>query len=264
MDLGLKDKVVLITGGSRGIGFHTARTFAEQGCRIGFCARNKEDLERAAEEFRSKDARVTAVQADVCDPEDASRFIGQCSAELGGIDILVNNVGAGFGGDLMESSDEDWEKTFAVNLFQTVLITRLGVPHMRKRGGGSIVNVSSISGWETQLAGTGQYGSSKAAIIFLTERFALELARDKIRVNTVSPGSIIWPGGGWDDFRKKNPESFAAYVRDGFPMGRLGRPEEVADVIVFVASPRANWINGRNIPVDGLEQPVPVDIRRPW
>jgi len=91
----------------------------------------------------------------------------------------------------------------------------------------------------------------------------LELAPDKIRVNTVSPGSIIWSGGGWDEFRKAHPEPFAAYIRDGFPMGRLGKPEEVADVILFIASPRANWINGRNIPVDGLEQPVPADTSEP-
>ena len=262
MDLGLKDKVVLITGGSRGIGLHTARAFAEEGCKIGLCARNKEDLQRTAEELGSKNNRVTAVQADVCNAEDASRFIEQCAAELGGVDILVNNVGGSVGGKLMESSDEDWEKTFTIDLFQTIRMTRLAVPHLRKRGGGSIVNVSSISGWEAQLAGSGQYGSSKAAIIFLAERLALELVHDKIRVNTVSPGSIIWPGGSWDNFRVKNQESFAAYVRDGFPMGRLGKPEEVADVIVFLASPRANWINGRHIPVDGLEQPVPAE--KPW
>src|SRR5438552_3950245 len=196
MELGLKDKIVLITGGSKGIGLHTARAFAEEGCHIGFCARNKEDLERAAEELRSKGRRVTAVQADVCDAGDASRFVSRCVAELGGIDILVNNVGSSFGGNLMESTDEHWEKAFGINLFQIVRMIRLVVPHMQARGGGSIVNISSISGWETQLAGTGQYGSSKAAIIFLGERFALELVRYKIRVNTVSPGSIIWPQEG--------------------------------------------------------------------
>jgi len=262
MDLGLKDKVVLITGGSKGIGLHAAMAFADEGCRIGICARNKKELMSATTILQSGKHEVTAVQADVCKPDDASRFIEHCSAELGGIDILVNNVGDSVGGNLMKSSDEDWEKTFEVDLFQTVRMTRLAVPHLKKRGGGSIVNISSISGWEPQLAGTGQYGSSKAALIFLTERLALELVHDKIRVNTVSPGSIIWPGGGWDEFRLKKAKAYAAYVRDGFPMGRLGHPQEVADVIVFLASPRSNWINGRNIPVDGLEQPVPAE--RPW
>src|ERR1700722_6720669 len=262
MDLGLKDKVVLITGGSKGIGLHTALAFAEEGCDIGICSRNKKDLLHAASELRSGGHRVAAVQADVCNPEDAARFIEQCTSELGGVDVLVNNVGGNVGGNLMASSDEDWEKTFAVDLFQAVRVIRLAGPYLRKRGGGSIVNISSISGWEPQLAATGQYGSSKSALIFLAERLALELVHDKIRVNTVSPGSIMQPGGGWDNFRLKKPKVFAAYVRDGFPMGRLGKPEEVADVILFLASPRANWINGRNIPVDGLEQPVPVE--RPW
>jgi len=257
MDLGLKDKVALVTGGSRGIGLRTIRGFAEEGCKVAYCSRNKEDLTKVESELRSRGTLVLAIQADVLDPEDARRFLDQVVQELGGIDILVNNVGSNTGGDLMKSTDEDWRKTFETNLFQFVRMIRLVAPHMRKRGGGSIVNIASISGWEPQLAFTGQYGSSKAAMIFLAERFALELASSKIRVNTVSPGSIIWSGAGWDNFRKKYPESFEGYVRDGFPMGRLGMPEEVADVIVFLSSPRANWINGRNIPVDGLEQPVP-------
>lgn len=262
MDLGLAGKVVLITGGSKGIGLHAARAFAKEGCHIAICARNEDELARAQAELSSLGCKVTAMKADVRDPDEAARFLSRCEADLGGVDILVNNVGSGIGGKLMESADEDWKNTFEINVFQTVRMTRLAVPYLRKRGGGSIVNISSISGWEPQLAGTGQYGSSKAALIFLTERLALELVHDNIRVNVVSPGSIIWPGGGWDDYRIKHGEAFAAYVRDGFPMGRLGKPEEVADVIVFVGSPRANWINGRNIPVDGLEQPVPVE--RPW
>jgi len=258
MDLGLKDKVALITGGSRGIGLRTARLFAIEGCNVGLCARNKESLQEAEKEFRAMGRQVMAFQGDVCEPEDASNFVRRSVEELGGIDILVNNVGSNSGGNLMKSNDEDWKKTFEMNLFQLIRMTRLVAPHMKVRGGGSIVNVASISGWEPQLAFTGQYGSSKAAIIFLAERLALELAGSKVRVNTVSPGSILWPGSGWDNFSKKYPESFTNYVRDGFPMGRLGAPEEVADVIVFLSSPRANWINGRNVPVDGLEQPIPL------
>lgn len=262
MDLGLSDKVVLISGGSKGIGLYAARAFAAEGCRVGICARNAEELARAADELRSRGAKVAAVSGDVCEPEDAARFLAECEAQLGGVDILINNVGDNMGGNLFEGTDEEWKKTFEVNVFQTVRMIRLAVPYFRKRGGGSVVNISSISGWEAQLAGTGQYGSSKAALIFLAERLALELVHDRIRVNTVSPGSIIWPEGGWDKFRLEKPQAYEAYVKDGFPMGRLGKPEEVADVIVFLASPRSNWINGRNVPVDGLEQPVPAT--RPW
>ena len=125
-------------------------------------------------------------------------------------------------------------------------------------------NVASISGWTPQLAMSGQYGAAKAALIFDTERWALECVPYGVRVNTVSPGSILVDGNGWDRYRLAHPDYFDDYVRHGFPMGRLGTAEEVADVIVFLASSRAHWINGRHIAVDGLEQPhAPLD-RRPF
>jgi len=139
-----------------------------------------------------------------------------------------------------------------------------GVEHMKGRPGAAVINIASISGWTPQLAMSGQYGAAKAALIFDTERWALEFVPHGLRVNTVSPGSILVEGNGWDRYRLANPHYFDDYVRHGFPMGRLGTAEELADVIVFVASPRAHWINGRNIPVDGLEQPyAPLD-RRPF
>jgi 3-oxoacyl-[acyl-carrier protein] reductase len=264
MDLELKNKVVLITGGSRGIGLRTARAFADEGCHVALCGRHQADLDAATAELQGKGIHVIALPADVTKAGEAAGFVEQCVAALGGVDILVNNVGGGVGGFLMEATDEDWQQTFELNVFQVVRMTRLVVPHMRQRGGGAIINIASISGWSPQLAGRAQYGASKAAQIFLTERLALELVHDQIRVNTVSPGSIIWEEGSWDRFRQRSPDSFAAYVRDGFPMGRLGTPEEVADVVLFLASARANWINGRHIPVDGLEQPTPVQEYRPW
>jgi 3-oxoacyl-[acyl-carrier protein] reductase len=264
MDLGLEGKVALVTGGSKGIGLRAARVLASEGCNLGLCARGGDELAEAAAELREMGVNVCAVEADVTDAQDAARFVGQCAAELGRVDILINNAGGAFGGNLMEATDDDWRQTFELNLFQIVRMIRLAVPHMRQQGGGAVVNIASISGWHVQLAGTGQYGASKAALIFLTERFALELVHDHIRVNTVSPGSIIWEGGGWDDFRQGHPESFEDYVREGFPMGRLGHPEEVANVVAFLVSPVANWINGRHIPVDGLEQPTSVREFRPW
>lgn len=264
MDLGLEGKVALITGGSRGIGLRTARLFADEGCSVAICGREAEALTAAANELRQRGVQVAAIQGDVTNATEAEQVVAQCVAELGGIDILINNVGGATGGNLMEATDEDWQRTFELNVFQIIRMIRLVAPHMRARGGGAIVNIASISGWEEQLVGTAQYGASKAAQIFLTERLALELVHDNVRVNTVSPGSIVWDGGSWDRFRQANPESYANYVSDGFPMGRLGKPEEVADVIVFMASPRSHWVNGRHIPVDGLEQPAPVRERRPW
>jgi len=164
---------------------------------------------------------VSAVETDVTDPAAAARFVDQCAAELDRIDILINNVGGSSGGGLLEATDDDWRLTFELNVLQVVRMVRLVVPHMRQQGAGAIVSIASISGWHQQLSGTPQYGASKAALIFLTEWLALELVHDGIRVNTVSPGSIIWDGGSWDCFREEHPDSFAAYVRDGFPMGRL-------------------------------------------
>ncbi|MCX5663058.1 MAG: SDR family NAD(P)-dependent oxidoreductase [Planctomycetota bacterium] len=264
MDLHLKNKIALITGGGRGIGMYTAKVLAQEGCDVAICGREAKYLEQTRDELRAMGVRAAMVRGDVCVAEDAKRIVEQCVAELGGVDILVNNVGNNFGGMLHEATEEDCVKTFEVNVFAAVRMIKLVAGPMKARGGGSIVNVASISGWHPQLAGTWQYGSSKAAQIFLTEVMALQLVHDRIRVNVVSPGSIIWPGNSWDEFRKQNPEQFAAYERDGFPMGRLGKPEEVADVIAFIASPRALWINGRNIPVDGVEQPTPVAAFRGW
>jgi 3-oxoacyl-[acyl-carrier protein] reductase len=141
---------------------------------------------------------------------------------------------------------------------------RLSAPVMAGRASPSIVNVASISGWTPQLASSGQYGAAKAALIFDAELWALDLWAQGIRVNTVSPGSILVPGNGWDRYRQAEPAGYADYVTFGFPMGRLGTAEEVADVIVFLSSPRAYWINGRNVPVDGLEQPFPAPGRKPY
>jgi 3-oxoacyl-[acyl-carrier protein] reductase len=261
MDLELSGKNALVTGSSRGIGLHIARRLAKESVKLGICGRDLESLESSAMELRSKGIQVISVQTDVTDAEQARNFVQRCAAELGPIHILVNNVGGSVGAEtLMEANDQDWRRTFELNLFQLVRMTRLVVPHMRPTGGGAVINIASISGWHPQLSGPPQYGASKAALIFLCERMALDLAPDNIRVNTVSPGSILWEDGGWDQFRQNHPQAFARYLEEGFPMRRLGTPEEVADVVVFLASRRAHWINGRNIPVDGLEQPVPVKM----
>jgi 3-oxoacyl-[acyl-carrier protein] reductase len=265
MDLELRDKVALVTGSSRGIGLATAKAFAAEGCRLMLSARSNEALREAAAAMRATGAEVAAHAGDVGSADDAARLIEAVVAAYGGIDILVNNVGGGGGGArIADSSDADWHGALERNLVQTVRMMRLALPHMQARPGAAVINVASISGWSPQLAMSGQYGAAKAALIFDTERWALEFVPYGIRVNTVSPGSILVEGNGWDRYRLANPAYFEDYVRHGFPMGRLGAAAEVADVIVFLASPRAHWINGRNIPVDGLEQPhAPLD-RRPY
>jgi 3-oxoacyl-[acyl-carrier protein] reductase len=265
MDLKLTGGVVLVTGSSRGIGLATAKAFAAEGCRVMLSARSGEQLREAETALRATGAQVAAQAGDVDNPDDARRLIEATVKAYGGVDILVNNVGGGGGGArIADSTDDDWRGALERNLIQTVRMMRLVLPHMKGRPGAAVINIASISGWSPQLAMSGQYGAAKAALIFDTERWALEFLPHRIRVNTVSPGSILVEGNGWDRYRLSNPAYFDDYVRHGFPMGRLGTAEEVADVIVFIASSRAYWINGRNIPVDGLEQPhAPLD-RRPY
>ena len=251
MDLELSGKAALVTGGSRGIGRATALTLAREGCGVAICARGRDTLEAAMAELRAVSADVWGDTADVTDASDVEAFVAGAVGALGRIDVVVCNVGGSFGGPSMEASDEDWVKTLDINLLHSVRTIRAALPHMKESGGGSVAIVSSISGWRP---GPGaQYGAAKAAEIFLASSLAWELAPHRIRVNTVCPGSIMFDGGGWDRYQKSNPDSFAAFLERDLPEGRLGTDQEVADVIAFVVSDRARWLNGALIPVDGAQ-----------
>ena len=251
MDLGLQGKCALVTGGSRGIGRAIALALAGEGCSVGICARGEEGLKRALEEIEERGVNSFGRVADVRSREEVERFVTDGAEALGGIDILVNNVGGASGGGLLESSDQDWMETFEVNLFHAVRTTRAVLPHMQQRGGGAVVTIASISGWKP--APRAQYGCAKAAEIFLAGGLALELAEANVRVNTGAPGSIMFPGGGWERFREENPERYGQFESRELPAGRLGTAEEVADVVAFVVSERAHWVNGAMIPVDGAQ-----------
>ena len=252
MELNLKDKIALVTGGSRGIGRSIALGLGREGCQVGICARGQEGVERALAELRALGVNAYGLAADVARAGETERFVQAAAEALGGVDILVNNVGGSAGGGLADSTAEDWQRTFDLNLFHAVRATRAALPHLRRRGGGSVIIISSISGWKPAPS-RAQYGSAKAAEMFLAGALALELGPDRIRVNTVCPGSIMFPGGGWEQFKENNPEAFHAFQSREFPAGRLGSPEEVADVVVFLASERASWINGASVPVDGAQ-----------
>nr|WP_246573865.1 SDR family oxidoreductase [Chelatococcus asaccharovorans] len=257
------NKVVVVVGSTSGIGLATAREFVREGAKVTICGRDEAQLRAVLEQMPASANPVLPVVCDAVDPADGARLIDTVVARHGGIDILVNNVGGAVGGRLLaNSTDEEWRITFERNVVQTARLMRLAIPHMSGRPGAAMVNVASISGWVPQLASSGQYGGSKAALIFDTERWALELNEHGIRVNAVAPGAIFVEGRGWGSYSKQHPEDYAAYLAAAFPMGRLGRPEEVADVIVFLASCRSHWVNGRCVPVDGLEQPVRAE--RHW
>lgn len=251
MDLGLAGKVALVTGGSRGIGRAIALRLAAEGADIGICGRQPDALDACVAELRVRGVQAHAVIADVTSPGEAERFVDEIATLLGGVDLLVANVGGLSGGDLLNSTLEDWQRTFDLNLFHAVRTIRAAVPHMQARGGGSIVCISSISG--TKPGPKAQYGAAKAGEIFLAGALAWELAPHRIRVNAVSPGSIMFSGGVWDRIRANEPQRFADFESRELPWGRLGTPEEVADVVAFVLSERAAWVNGANIAVDGAQ-----------
>jgi len=163
----------------------------------------------------------------------------------------VNNVGRGGGGGLLDTSDAEWQDALDQTLYPAIRASRLAVPLMRQRGGGVIVMIASI--WGRESGGRMTYNAVKAAEISLAKALAQQLARDNVRVNSVAPGSILFPGGSWDRRQQDDPEGIARFVRDELPFGRFGRPEEVGDVVAFLASQRASWISGACVTVDGCQ-----------
>ena len=255
MDLGLTDKVAIVTGSSRGLGLASARALVAEGCRVCLCARGEERLAEAALEVEAAAKRpnmVAAVQADVSTEDGRrARRSTRTVERFGGLDILVNNVGRAGGSDLLDTSDAEWQAAFDETLFPAIRASRLAVPHMRQRGGGAIVMIASIYGREA--GGRMTYNVVKAAEISLAKSLAQQLAPINIRVNSVAPGSILFPGGSWHKRQQADPEGIAEFVRRELPFGRFGRPDEVGDVVAFLASSRASWMSGACVVVDGCQ-----------
>ncbi len=253
MDLGLQGKVAIITGGSRGIGRAIALGLAAEGCKVAIAARGEEALEQVAEEVRAAGGRALAVPGDLTLPGSAERLVNRAVETFGRLDIVVNNLGGSAPANkpFMETEPKDWRAVVALNLYPAVEVSRLAVPHLRARGGGSIVIISSIYGREA--GGYAGYNAVKSALNSLSKALSRELAPDNIRVNAVAPGSILFPGGSWDRRRQADPEGIAAFVERELPFGRFGTPEEVANVVVFLCSEKASWVSGACIPVDGSQ-----------
>lgn len=252
MDLELKDKVAIVTGGSRGLGYASAAALAAEGCRVAICARGKERLLDAAASLAAVaggSGRVLPIVADVSRPDDLSEVIGRTVDTFGGLDILVNNVGMAGGSTITATSDSDWQEAIDQTLMPAVRASRLAVPHLRARGGGVILMIASIYGRES--GGRMTYNAVKAAEISLAKSLAQQLAVDNIRVNSVAPGSILFPGGSWYRRREADPAGIAEFVKRELPFGRFGRPEEVGAAVAFLSSPKASWISGASVPVDG-------------
>ena len=251
MDLGLRGSRAVITAGSRGIGLAIAEALAAEGVAVGLIARDAGGLAAAARRLAAAgDVQVATAAADVTDTPALHHAVDTIAAQLGGLDHLVANAGGTIGtGNLTSAGPDEFTATFALNAGHAAELIRSGLPHLRAAGGGAVVIISSVTGMRP--APRTAYAAAKAAEIHLAATAAQELAPDRIRVNAVSPGSIMFPGGGWDTFRQQHPEDFAAFVATQFPFGRLGSLPEVADVVTFLLSGRASWITGANIAVDG-------------
>ncbi|GGG33148.1 3-oxoacyl-ACP reductase [Caldovatus sediminis] len=237
-------KRVLVAGGSRGIGRAIALGFARAGAGVSICARGAEALEATRADLAATGRPAHAAVCDLADAAAIARWVEGAAAALGGVDVLVNNA-SGFG---MGDDEAGWAAGLAVDVMATVRASRAALPHLRASKG-CIVNTTSISGFRPSVR-TPAYAAVKALVINYTASQAAALAREGIRVNAVAPGSIEFPGGMWERRRTSDPKLYDRILRS-IPFGRLGTPEEVADVVMFLASPLARWVTGQTVVVDG-------------
>jgi len=254
MDLHLRDKVAIVTGSSKGLGLASARALVAEGARVTICARGAEPLAAAAAELRTLAGRedaVLTVQADVSNADEVSRLVEESMRAFGRLDIIVNNVGKAGGTDIVATSDDEWTSALDQTLFPAIRLSRLAVPEMRRTGGGVILMIASI--WGRESGGRMTYNAVKAAEISLAKAMSQQLAKDNIRVNSIAPGSILFDGGSWAQRQQADPQAIAEFVKRDLPFGRFGKADEVGDVVAFLASPRASWISGACITVDGCQ-----------
>ncbi len=237
-------KRVIVAGGSKGIGRAIALGFAKAGADVSICARGAEALQRTKSDMASHGHRVHAASCDLGNKTDIERYIAEAIQTLGGVDVLVNNA-SGFG---YADDDESWARSMNVDMLATVRASNAALAELKKARG-SIINLSSISAYRPSTR-TPSYGAIKAAITHYTASQAAMFARDHVRVNAVAPGSIEFPGGIWEQRRTENPDLYDRTLKS-IPFGRLGHPDEVADVVLFLASPRARWITGQTLTIDG-------------
>jgi 3-oxoacyl-[acyl-carrier protein] reductase len=245
MQISFKGKNLVVCGGSRGIGRGIALAFAASGANVSICARGAEGVEKTMAEIAKFGGKVHGAACELGDAAAIKGYIAAASAALGGIHVLVNNA-SGFG----RTDDETgWATSVSIDIMATVRASNEAIPHIERAGGGSIINISSISGLKPSLR-TPPYGAVKAAVIQYTQTQALALAKKKIRANCIAPGSIFFEGGTWDDAKKNNPKLYEA-IQGTIPWGRYGTPEEVAGVAMFLASDLASWVTGQTISADG-------------
>ena len=245
MDLGLKGRRAVVTGGSKGIGRAVAEGFAAEGASVSICARTADEVAAAVASLKARGVKAFGRALDVADAPALTAWITSTAGELGGIDALVCNVSALAVGD----SADTWEKTFRTDMMHTVNAVAAAVPFLEKSAGGSIVLISSVSGFEVDFA-AGSYGAIKAALIHYAKGLSRQLVAKGIRVNCVSPGNTYFDGGIWQTIEKNMPDLYNSTLKVN-PTGKFGTPEEVANGVVFMSSPVASRISGTNLVIDG-------------
>jgi len=251
VDLGLRGHVAAITGASRGLGFAIAGALAMEGCHLAICARTRQPLEQAAGVLARHGTQVLACPADVTVTAQLEAFIAATAERFGRLDILVLNAGGARGEGALETDDATFTESFGLNVLVGLRAARAAVPWMRRTGYGRLIFITSIYGREA--GGRASYNIGKAAEISLAKSLARELAPEGILVNAVAPGSLMFPGSSWEGRQRADPEAIAAFVRSDLPLGRFGTPEEVANVVAFLASPRASLVSGACWTIDGCQ-----------
>ena len=251
MDLGISGKVALVTGGSRGIGRQCALSLAAEGVNVAICARNMDTLTTTVDEISKQGVKSIPVVGDVTDEKALSSIYNEISDKLGPVDILVNNAGGSLSkADITGLSLTEFKETFELNLFSSLQMMKLSLPHMRNQKWGRIINIASI--WGREYGGSLGYMSAKAALIAATKSTARSLAKDGVLLNTIAPGSIAHDRGSWERFQNENTEEVVqGFIESNLPLGKFGWPEPVGDLVAFLSSDRAGMITGACLVVDG-------------
>ena len=249
MDLGIKGRVAIVTGGSRGLGRMSALALAREGVNVAICGRTQATLDKTVGELKSLGVSSTGIVADISETSSAQNVYDGTVDELGQVDILVNNVGGRRGTTMADTTEEQFKASLEFNLFGALRLMRLVIPGMKSRKWGRIINIASI--WGREYGASADYMTGKAGLIAATKFTAVELVKDNVLVNSVAPGSIIHPGSTWERFSNEQaPEVVQEFIARNLPAGKFGWPEPIGDIVAFLASERASMITGACINVD--------------